>query len=166
MVYQGKDVRHRETVPLRLPQAEVDALVESRPLACTHFDAYRFFTPDAKPLNRVQPTPETRDAMEQPGCIHANMDLYKWAYKSMPWIGSDLLWSSFELALDLRSLDMRASPYDLSSLGYAPVPVETPQGRAAYQREQKELADRAQAVRAALVRSLDVVLLRASRARR
>jgi hypothetical protein len=158
MVYGGGSVRHREAVPLRLSQAETDAFVESQPIACTHFDAFRFFTPGAKPLNRLTPTAETRDSMEQPGCIHANMDLYKWAYKSMPWVGSDLLWNAFELALDLRSLDMRASPYDLTSLGYEPVRVETPEGRARYREEQGGLSERAQAVRGALITALGSVL--------
>jgi hypothetical protein len=158
MVYRGADVRHRETLPLRLPQAEIDRLVEDRPIACTHFDAFRFFSSTAKPLNRVQPTPENRDALEQPGCIHANMDLYKWAYKSMPWVGSDLLWRSFELAVDLRSLDMRASPYDVHSLGYEPVPVETEAGRARYREEQRALAERARTLREDLIRALGDVL--------
>ena len=56
MVYRGDEVRHAGTTPLRLPQAEVDALVESRPVRCSHFDAFRFFHPDARPLNRLQPT--------------------------------------------------------------------------------------------------------------
>ncbi len=85
MVYRGADVRHAGTARLRLPQAEIDALIESRPLRCTHFDAFRFFHPDAQPLNRLQPTLEGRPGFEQPGCVHANMDLYKWAHKAMPW---------------------------------------------------------------------------------
>ncbi len=163
MVYRGDGVRHREAVPLRMSQAEVDAFVESRPITCTHFDAFRFFTSEARPLNRVQPSPENRDELEQPGCVHANMDLYKRAYRSMPWIGSELLWETFQLALRLRSLDMRASPYDLRSLGYDPVPVETPEGRAQYQQEQRALSEEAAAVRSRLIDALGAVLLRADR---
>jgi hypothetical protein len=37
----------------------------------------------------------------------------------------------FRLARDVRELDMRASPYDLADLGYPPVRIETPEGRAA-----------------------------------
>jgi hypothetical protein len=161
MIYRGDDVRHREAVPLRMPQESIDRFVESRPIACTHFDAFRFFTADARPLNRVQPSPTNRDELEQPGCIHANMDLYKRAYRSMPWIGSELLWETFQLALRLRSLDMRASPYDLRSLGYDPVPVETPEGRAQYQQEQRTLAKKAGEVRNKLIHALGAVLSRA-----
>jgi hypothetical protein len=158
MVYGGHDVRHAGIAPLRLPQEEVDAFVESRPVACSHFDAYRFFAPEVKPLNRIQLEWSTRHQMEQPGCIHANMDLYRWAYTAMPWIGSDILLDCFELALELRVLDMQASPYDLRELGFAPVRVETTEGRTEYQRRQKELAARAEVLRTELIEAVGGVL--------
>jgi hypothetical protein len=158
MVYKGDDVRHAGIAPLRLPQEEVDEFVESRPVACSHFDAYRFFAPEAKPLNRIQLEWSTRHEMEQPGCIHANMDLYRWAYTAMPWIGSDLLLDCFELAADLRVLDMEASPYDLQDLGFEPVRVETPDGRVEYQRRQREFSVRAEALRARLIGTVKGVL--------
>ena len=155
MVYRGKEVRHAGTTPLRLPQAEVDALVESRPVRCSHFDAFRFFHPDALPLNRLQPTLDGRPDHEQPGCVHANMDLYKWAFKAMPWPGSDLLFDCFELAMELRDLDMRASPYDLSHYGFKPVPIETPEGRREYEDEQARLALKAAPLRQNLIAALE-----------
>ena len=151
MVYQGAEVRHEKILRLRLPQHEIDQLVRSRPIACSHFDAFRFFAPEARPFNRLQPTLESRAGMEQPACIHANMDLYKWAAKSMPWVGSDLLLDCFELAMDLRRLDMRASPYDVRPYGLEPVPIETADGRAAYETEQRQLASRAEPLRRRLV---------------
>jgi hypothetical protein len=151
MVYRGHDVRHAGIAPLRLPQPQVDAFVESRPIGCSHFDAFRFFAPDARPLNRVQLERASRLEREQPGCIHANMDLYRWAYTAMPWIGSELLWACFQLAADLRTLDMQASPYDLRALGFAPVCVETPDGRDEYQRRQRALSERAQRLRDRLI---------------
>ena len=157
MVFGGHDVRHADIAPLRLPQDQVDAFVESRPVACSHFDAFRFFAPDARPLNRVPLEWSTRHDMEQPGCIHANMDLYRWAFTSMPWIGSDLLWHCFELAVDLRVLDMQASPYDLRPLGFEPVPVETPEGRDEYQRRQRELSERASVLRDQLIEVVGVI---------
>jgi hypothetical protein len=157
MVYGGHDVRHAEIAPLRLPQAQVDALVENRPVACSHFDAVRFFAPAAKPLNRVALAWSTRHDTEQPGCVHANMDLYRWAFTSMPWIGSELLWQCFELAVELRILDMQAGPYDLRAIGFAAVPVETPAGRDEYQRRQRELSERASVLRANLIAVLDAV---------
>jgi hypothetical protein len=159
MVYRGHEVRHEKTTPLRLPQHEIDAIVESRPLTCTHFDAFRFYAIDAKPLNKVEPTLGSRPELEQPGCIHANMDLYKWAFKSMPWIGSDLLLRCFRLALYAREIDMRASPYDLSSYGnYEPVLIETAAGRSQYERLQRRVAEHAAPLRRELIEQLESLL--------
>jgi hypothetical protein len=154
MVYRGQQVRHEKTTPLRLPQAEIDALVESRPLLCSHFDAFRFFAPQAQPMNRTQPTLDDRTENEQPGCIHANMDLYKWASKAMPWIGSDLLIDCFEQSLALRDLDMRASPYDLSAWCREPVRIETVEGRREYEVEQRALAEKSAGLRQRLIDAL------------
>lgn len=157
MVYRSTDVRH-EDWPLRLGGAGTDAVVESLPVRCTHFDAFRFFTPAARPLNMLQPTRREQVALEQPGCLHAGMDLYKWAYKLDPYAPSDLVADCFELALDIRSLDMRASPYDLASLGYAPVRIETAEGRAQYRREQAGFTERARPLRARLVALCEALL--------
>lgn len=154
MVYRGKEVRHEKTTPLRLPQAEIDALVESRAICCSHHDAFRFFAAEARPMNRLQPTLDSRISLEQPGCVHANMDLYKWAAKSMPWIGSELLLDCFELALELRDLDMRASPYDLTAWGREPVRIETAEGRRVYETEQRRLALLAAPLRERLIAKL------------
>jgi hypothetical protein len=151
MVYRGKQVRHEKTLRLRLPQREIDALVESRPICCSHHDAFRFFADEARPFNRLQPGLASRIDHEQPACLHANMDLYKWAAKAMPWVGSNLLLDCFELAVELRDLDMRASPYDLTAWGRPPVPIETPLGRREYETEQKRLADLAQPLRHKLI---------------
>lgn len=158
MVYGGHDVRHEQVAPLRLPQAEIDAFVESRPVACSHFDAFRFFAPSAKPMNRLPLAWATRYDAEQPGCIHANMDLYRWAYSSMPWVGSDLLADCFELATALRDLDMEAGPYDLRAFGVRPVRIETAEGRDEYQQRQRALSTRAGALRAQLITAIENVL--------
>lgn len=158
MVYRGDEVRHGQTAPLRLPQAAIDALVESRAICCSHHDAFRFFAAGARPMNRLQPDLESRMSLEQPGCVHANMDLYKWAAKSMPWIGSELLLDSFELACELRDLDMRASPYDLTAWGREAIPIETQEGRRQYEIEQKRLAESAGFLRERLIRTLEETL--------
>lgn len=158
MVYGGEQVRHERTLGLRLPQGEIDGLVESRPIHCTHFDAFRFFAAPARHFNRVQPELMTRAEMEQPGCVHANMDLYKWAAKSMPWVGSDLLADCFELAVELRTLDMQASPYDISSFGFAPIRIETAAGRKQYEARQRVLAEKAAILRGRLTGVLRAVL--------
>jgi hypothetical protein len=157
MVYRGENVRHAATAPLRLPQAEIDSLVESRAICCSHHDAFRFFANAARPLNRVQPSLDRRIELEQPGCVHANMDLYKWSAKSMPWSGSELLLDCFELAMELRDLDMRASPYDLTEWGREAVAIETPAGRRIYESEQKRLADLAVPLRERLITVLDQI---------
>jgi hypothetical protein len=158
IVYGGHDVRHDKVAPLRLSQKEVDTFVESRPVVCSHFDAFRFFAPRAKALNRMELEWSTRQEAEQPGCIHANMDLYRWAYGAMPWIGSDLLWETFELATELRVLDMQASPYDLRGLGLEAIHVENPEGRREYRVRQRDLSTRAASLRVKLIASLEDVL--------
>jgi hypothetical protein len=163
MVYRlaADDVRHAGW-PLRLGAAGTDAVVEAHRIRCTHHDAFRFFTDVARPLNVLQPRREDQVALEQPGCLHATMDLYKWAYKISPAVHSDLLADAFELARDVRGLDMRASPYDLRTLGYQPVPIETAEGKAAYVEEQRGFADRAAALRGRLLAVCDRLLSAAS----
>lgn len=151
MVYSGADIRHRESAPLRFSQEETDRIVESLPIACSHFDAYRFFSPAALEFNKLRPTLYTREQHEQPACLHTNMDLYKWASKCMPWVGSELLWKTFLLALEARELDMRASPYDLKEYGYKPLKIETPEGRAEYEVMQRAIAKNASPLRQNLI---------------
>ncbi|MBV1779325.1 3-methyladenine DNA glycosylase [Paeniglutamicibacter sp. ABSL32-1] len=152
MAYKSADngIRH-EYLPLRLGAAGTDAVVEEHKIRCTHFDAFRFYTPQAVPLNELQPTRETQRDLEQPGCLHANMDLYKWAYKLTPAVPSDLVMDCFDLAWDIRTMDMQASPYDLSDWGHRPIAIETPSGKAEYVRLQKDFADRAQVLRERLL---------------
>jgi hypothetical protein len=157
MVYRQDDARRRHTLPLRLGRAGTDAVVEAHPLRCSHFDAFRFFTPGAVPRNRVQLTRADQVGSEQPGCLHANMDLFKWASKLGPLAPGDLLLDCFELARDIRTLDMQASPYDVSSLGEHAVAIETPEGKAEYVARQRTFAERATSVRTRLVAACDVL---------
>lgn len=147
MVYRSDRHGTRHSIPLRLGARETDTVVEDNRITCTHFDAFRFFTPDAVSRNELTPTRDTAPSMEQPGCLHAGMDVYKWATKLGPLIPGELLLDAFELARDIRILDMRASPYDLSDWGYSPVPIETPAGKAAYVAAQREFAGRGNDVR-------------------
>ncbi|HEY9336600.1 MAG TPA: 3-methyladenine DNA glycosylase [Kribbella sp.] len=157
MVYRTPDVRHASW-PLRLGAEGTDQVVESHKIGCSHFDAFRFFTDSARPLNTLQPSRESQPVLEQGGCLHANMDLYKWACKLMPFTPSSLVLSCFELARDIRTLDMRASPYDLQPLGYSPVRIETPDGKAEYTAAQRGFADRARPLRRQLVDLCDDLL--------
>ncbi|WP_460526552.1 3-methyladenine DNA glycosylase [Flindersiella endophytica] len=159
MVYrqQAEEVRHNAW-PLRLGPAETDRTVEQHRIRCSHFDAFRFFTDDARPRNTLQPRRGTQADLEQGGCLHANMDIYKWAYKLAPLVPSELVADSFELARQIRTLDMRASPYDLSALGYPPVRIETADGKAIYARQQRAFADRARELRQRLLTHCDQLL--------
>ena len=152
MVYRQTpdEVRHHEW-PLRFPADELARIVEAQPVRCSHFDAFRFFTPPARPLNRLQPERATAGQFEQRGCLHANMDLYKWAFKLAPFTPGELTADCFALAREIREVDMRASPYDLRALGYAPIAIETPEGRAEYELHQRALAERSQPLRAQLL---------------
>ncbi len=145
MVYRQGE--HRHMAPLRLGQADTDAVVDGNRIGCSHFDAFRFFTPAALPLNQLAPTRENQPAMEQPGCLHAGMDIYKWVIKLGPLVPGEVLLDSFELARDIRRLDMEASPYDLSDWDYAPVAVETAAGRAEYVRRQRGFTERSNVLR-------------------
>src|SRR3954470_16258134 len=80
MVYKqrAEQVRHAGH-ELRMSPEALAAFVESQTVCCTHHDAFRFYTPEARSLNTVRPSLESRLEMEQAGCLHANMDLYKWA---------------------------------------------------------------------------------------
>lgn len=152
MVYRQtpEQVRHN-AYPLRFPPEELARIVESSAVCCTHFDAYRFFTDAARPLNRTELTREATWRNEQRGCLHANMDLYKWAFKLAPFTPSELIADCFELARDIREIDMRASPYDLRALGFEPIAIETPAGRAEYERLQREFSARGEPLRERLI---------------
>ncbi|WP_137293388.1 3-methyladenine DNA glycosylase [Nocardioides dongxiaopingii] len=159
MVYRLDDdeTRHADW-PLRLGGAGTDAVVESHRIACSHFDAHRFFTAPARPLNTLSPTAADRPAFEQPACLHAGMDLYKHAFRLSPLVSSDLVLDAFELAWDIRVLDMRAAPYDLtdvvldhSGATWTPVPIETAAGKQEYAEAQRRFAERGAPIRQALV---------------
>ena len=155
MVY-GLDqdqVRHHY-LPLRLSPAVVSATVDTIGLRCTHIDAYRFFTPSAVPLNEHEPTRGTQPDLEQPGCLHAGMDLYKYAFWFTPLVPSDLVADCFENAARARELDMRASPYDMAPFGLEPIPVETPDGRREYAAEQRAMITATEPLRLRLTTAL------------
>ncbi|MFC3398005.1 3-methyladenine DNA glycosylase [Microbacterium amylolyticum] len=145
MAYRQDEHRHPQ--PLRLGRAGTDDVVEAHDLRCTHFDAFRFFTPDAVPRNRLRPTREAQPDLDQPGCLHAGMDVYKWAIKLGPLVPGEILLDAFELASEIRQLDMEAAPYDLREHGFLPVQIETPEGKAEYVRRQRAFAERGNTLR-------------------
>ncbi|GAB4013243.1 3-methyladenine DNA glycosylase [Nocardioides ultimimeridianus] len=163
MVYRDTETRHPH--PLRLGNEQTDAVVESHRLGCSHWDAVRFFTPPARPLNTLSPFKDDRPDFEQPGCLHGNMDLYKHAYRLADAVGSDLIADSFELAWDVRILDMRAAPYDFSGMtidpydvAWTPIRIETAEGKREYAELQRGFAERAAPIRQALIEALDAAV--------
>ena len=159
MVYRlsPDQVRH-PSWPLRLGAQGTDDVLESHRIACSHFDAFRFFTDDARPRNTLQPSRDDRPAFEQPACLHAGMDLYKHAFRLSPLVPSELVADCFELAREVRAVDMRASPYDFGDLGYEPIPVETPQGKGEYVAAQRSFVARSGPLRQRLVDWCDHLL--------
>ena len=159
MVYRQSpdEVRHA-AYPLRLGSAGTDEVVESHRITCTHYDAFRFFTAPARPLNVLQPTRESQQRLDQPGCLHAAMDTYKWAYKLAPLTSSELVADCFALARDVRQVDMEAAPYDLGELGVEPIRIETAEGKQAYVAHQRDFAARSAALRERLLATCDLAL--------
>lgn len=159
MVYriEPSDVRHCSW-PLRLSLEQIAAVVDDVGARCTHFDAFRFFTEPARPLNALQLTRDDQLSAEQPGCLHAGMDLYKWAYKLSPLTSSELVADCFELAREIRAVDMRASPYDLSAAGYRAIAVETSGGRTEYIENQRDFAARAMPLRRRLLDEVQALI--------
>lgn len=158
MVYGQAEQRRHGAWPLRLGAEGTDAVVRSMPVRCTHYDAFRFFTPGARPLNKLAPTLDARVDNEQPGCVHVTMDLFKWAMKAQPWVSAELAADAFELAHVARTVDMRASPYDFSAIGLKPIAIETAEGRGEYEAEQRRLSALAEPIRARLIAELERAL--------
>ncbi|EFM43663.1 hypothetical protein HMPREF0277_1308 [Corynebacterium accolens ATCC 49726] len=149
MVYHTDSPRH--DLPLRLGAEGTNRVVDTHSLKCSHYDAFRFFTPPARPLNLTVLHREDQPTNDQVGCVHVSMDLYKWAWKLGPLVPGDLFLDCLDLAIDARILDMEASPYDCRDWGLGVVPIETPEGKAIYVNRQRGLAQRAQPLRERLV---------------
>lgn len=160
MVYRlpADELRHA-SLPLRLGSAGTDAVVEAHEIRCSHYDAFRFFTDAARPLNLLRPTRDAAVDLEQPGCLHGGaMDLYRWAFKLAPAVPSEVVMDAFDLARDARILDMRSSPYDVRPLGYDNIAVETSAGKAEHVALQRAVERRSRPLRARLIAALEALL--------
>lgn len=163
MVYRlGPEAMRHASLPLRIGHEATDRVVESHRIACSHFDAYRFFTAEAAPLNTLTPTRETQPDTEQSACLHTGMDIFKWAGKLGPIVPGELLLDAFELARDVREVDMRASPYDVSAYRGASgevltaIPIETAAGKREYATLQESFAARGNLLRVRVLDAIDV----------
>jgi hypothetical protein len=90
------------------------------------------------------------------------MDLYKWSSKLAPAVPSDVILDAFELAMSIRYLDMRASPYDVATLGLEPVRIETDEGKREYADRQAEFAEAAALIRERLIAAMESIRTMAS----
>jgi hypothetical protein len=90
------------------------------------------------------------------------MDVYKWAAKLGPIVPGELLLDCFELARDIREVDMQASPYDVTGYSGAsgepllPIPIETAAGKREYVRRQRIFAERGNALRERVLHAISV----------
>ena len=159
MVYRlPPDAVRHSSWPLRLTPGQIAEVVELNGLRCTHFDAFRFYTDAARPLNELTLSRAGQVAVEQPGCLHATMDLYKIAYQFAPFVDSELVADAFDLAREVREVDMRASPYDTSTLGLEPIMVEASAGRREFVDHQRRFAALAAPLRERLLRRIEALL--------
>ena len=109
------------------------------------------------PLNTLSPGRDDRAAYEQPGCLHATMDLYKHAFRLSPLVCSDLVADCFVLAWDVREVDMRASPYDFATWASSRSGSRRADGKREYAAHQRAFADRAAPLRDRLVEACDLL---------
>ena len=89
------------------------------------------------------------------------MDLLKWYGLLFPLLPSHFGVRALRVAIQARTIDMRASPYDVEhwfsvnnhphSLPVTAIPVETASGRAEYVREQRRIAEIANALRGDMI---------------
>lgn len=83
--------KYQSHLPFRVDQHTINAAVERRGVYCTHVDALRYFAPAAKSWNQfgeygTNLSRKDQITLEQPACVHANMDLLKYAVRLSPWI--------------------------------------------------------------------------------
>lgn len=102
------------------------------------------------------------------------MDLFKIAWRLQPFISPTILAEALTAALQARTLDVEASPYDVSAyfgldwnnetvpigtVQLGAVKIETEEGRKEYQRRQLQIMKRGEVVRAKLLRAYNDFLL-------
>ena len=144
---------HQPLLSLRVNQTIINQVVEDSIIHCTHFDAYRFFQPEAKPLNENNLSRQKQEEYENIACIHYNMDLFKYAYAIYPLCSSELLLNCLELAIYARKVDMLASPYDVQQYipDMNPINIETIEGKKKYIQEQENIMQKARLLREELL---------------
>ena len=155
MVYrQAQHETRHNAWPLRLSPDGTAAVVEQHPHPLQPLRRVPFLHPSRPtPQPALRPPARPRRGWSSPAASTPTWTSTSGRTSSRPWCGSELVADCFDLARDIRVLDMRASPYDLADLGYRADPIETPEGRAEYATGQRAFADRAAQLRDALIRA-------------
>ena len=116
--YRDPNVRH-PYVPLRLSREETDAVVDSQPLRCTHYDAFRFFTQaggdPAEPLSTHSALPSVTASRPEARLHpreHGLVSLCVQDCSLLP-VGCSRGRVRSGQRVGRAKVDMRASPYDL-----------------------------------------------------
>ena len=161
MVYQPDhrpafSAKYQSALRFRLSQADVNSVVESNELRCSHLDALRMFSPAAQQLpnqfgNIGSKTRESQTSIEQAACVHSSLDLFRFAWKLSPFCSSGIVMDCLEMALKARRVDVAAGPYDCLEYGIDPILVETEQGKREYRNRQIQLMKEGKTVRDALI---------------
>ena len=152
MVYRqdAAAIRHADH-RLRLGPAGTDDVLARHQTRCSHYDAFRFFTDPARPAERVA-ADLGRSGRPGTAGLPARVDGRVQVGVPVAAGGAQrLVVDAFEFARAIREVDMRASPYDLTDLGLAPIRVETAAGKAQYVAAQRGFAERAQTLRRRLL---------------
>ena len=125
---------------------------EEHQIKCTHYDAFRFFTPPARPAQSAAAgpgSPAGPGAARLPARVHGPVQV---GLQADPAVPSELLVDCFVLA----RRDPRAGHAGIAlrpaDLGYPPVRIETVAGKAEYVAAQREFAAQAQVLRRRAVR--------------
>ena len=97
-------------------QAGTAAVVEPHPVRCTHFDAYRFFTPPRAAAQRAAAHPGRPSASwSSPAACTPPWTSTSGPTSSAPACPASWLPTASSSPREVRELDMRASPYDLAA---------------------------------------------------
>ena len=155
----NEDETRHSAYPLRLGPRGTDEVVETHRIACSHFDAYRFFTAPARPLNILDPAAHDRPAFEQPACLHAGHGPLqarlparaRWSRPS---------WSPTASSSPATSGSSTCAPRRTTSRTSAttPIRIETPEGKQEYAAAQRGFAERGAPLRQRLIEECERLL--------
>ena len=133
-----------------------DAVVESHQVACSQRRRLPVLHADRAAAQHPPADPRRAGTVRAAGLPARRYGLLQVGVPpGFPWSPSDLVMDGFDLARDIRVLDMRASPYDLRALGYPPVAIETREGKAKYVDAQRGFTVRSQALRRRLLEATE-----------